>query len=382
MEDVKQDAQALFARAKQILLTPAQAWVEIASEDRPLRDLFIRYAMPLAAIGPVCQFLHGQIFGVGAFGFSFHPGLLSGLMGMVASYVLSLVGLVALIFIADFVAPKFAGEANRDNAAKLVIYGATASFAAGIFALLPGLGVLSLLGVYSFYLFYTGATPLMKVPSERAAPYTAVTVLCAIALSLVASAVSAPVTRLFAGSEMASNEDAGGKVTLPGGGTIDLDATRKAADQMEAAANNKKPATDPALLKALLPAAIGIYQRGAVETGAMGAVGSSADGTYTAAGNSFHLKVSDMAAMGALASLGGAFGVQQSKQDADGYEKTSTVDGQLQNESWRKSSSRGKFSVVVASRFMIEAEGKAASIDDLKSAVNAIDRGQLAKLAS
>ena len=114
----------------------------------------------------------------------------------------------------------------------------------------------------------------------------------------------------------------------------------------------------------------------------MGPVGSTADGTYTSGGNSFHLKVTDMAAIGALAGLGSAYGVQESKEDADGYEKTTTVDGHLQTEAWHKSSSSGKFGVVVANRFSIDAEGSAARIDDLKAAVAAVDQSRLKGLAN
>jgi uncharacterized protein YqgC (DUF456 family) len=299
--------------------------------------------------------------------------------------VLSLVGIFALALIADFLAPKFEGTANRDNATKLVVYGATASFAAGIFGLLPGLGMLSLLGLYSFYLFYTGAGPMMKVPLDKSAAYTGVTIVCAVVLSLVVSAVTAPVVRLFAGGATLSTADSGsisGKVNLPGGGSIDLDQTRKAAEQMQAVGNGKKVAVDPTVLQGLLPASIGSYQRTATEANALGGMGSSAEGTYTSGSNSFHLKLTDMAAIGALASLGSAFGVQQSKQDAEGYEKTSTVNGQMQTESWRNSSSDGKFGVIVANRFSVEAEGNATSIDELKAAVASIDPRQLAKLGN
>ena len=127
----------------------------------------------------------------------------------------------------------------------------------------------------------------------------------------------------------------------------------------------------------LLPAAIGSYQRTAVEANALGGMGSEAEGTYTSGSNSFRLKITDMAAMGALAGIGSAMGVQHSQQDANGYEKTGTVDGAIQNESWHSDSHSGKFGRVVAKRFMIEADGSAASIDELKAAVAQIDPGAL-----
>lgn len=151
---------------------------------------------------------------------------------------------------------------------------------------------------------------------------------------------------------------------------------------MQAAAAGKKPPIDPSVLQNLLPSSIGSYQRTAIESSALGPVGSAADGTYTSGSMSYHLKVTDMAAVGALAGLGAAYGVQDSREDADGYEKTSTVDGRLQSEAWHKSSSSGKFGVIVANRFSIDAEGSAASIDDLKEAVAAVDQSRLSSLAN
>ena len=88
-----------------------------------------------------------------------------------------------------------------------------------------------------------------------------------------------------------------------------------------------------------------------------------------------------MAAMGALASLGSAFNVQSSKTTATGYEKTGTVDGRMTTEEWDNGSRHGKFSTVVANRFLVEAEGNAASMDALKALVASIDGGKLAGMA-
>jgi len=386
MTDLPANSSAIVARAKAILLKPAEEWPRIAAEASSAREVYLGYVVPLAAIGPICRFLRGQIFGWGAFGISYHPGLLGGLAELVVGYVLALVGIFVLTLIADALAPKFAGQANRTNATKLIAYGATASFVAGIFSLIPGLGILAILGLYSFYLFYTGAEPLMRVPRDKALAYTLVTLLCAVVLSVVVSAVTMPVLRLLGGGAsiggLAGGGDVSGKVALPGGGSIDVGQANSAATTMQAATSGKKPPIDPSVLQGLLPSSVGAFQRTAIESSAMGAMGSSADGTYTSDSRSYHLKITDMAAMGALAGLGAALGVQDSKQDADGYEKTGTVDGHLQSEAWHKSSSSGKFGVVISSRFSIDAEGSAASIDDLKAAVAAVDQNRLASLAN
>lgn len=377
------DRKSIVDRAKAIILTPKDEWPKIALENQSQGDILKGYVLPLVAIGPVASLIGGQLFGYGAMGISYRPGLVGALISAVIAFGMGIVAVFVVTLIADFLAPKFGGQSNRLNAFKLVAYGSTAAWLSGIFGLIPSLGFFGLLGFYSVYLYYTGAEPLMKVPQDKAGSYTAVTIVCAIVLMLIAMPITAAITGLFAfgGASSITGGTDGGKLALPGGGSIDMGNAQKASEQMQAAVNGKSPPVDATKMQALLPPAIGSYERTAVESTGMGAMGSQAEGTYTAGDKSFNLKVVDMSALGAIAGLGAAMGVQQSREDADGYERTGTVNGQMQSESWNKIGNRGKFGVVVANRFMIEAEGQAASIDELKAAVATIDQGNLLSLA-
>lgn len=367
----------LVDRAKNILLKPTAEWPRIDAEPATIGQVLVGYVLPLAAIGPVASFIGGQVFGYGALGFSYRPSLLSSLSMAIWTYVLSIIGIVVLALIADFLAPKFAGSASRLNAVKLVAYSYTAAMLAGIFGLIPSLSFLGILGLYSFYLFYAGATPLMKVSQDKAVAYTAVTAVCAVVMFFVVGALGSSIVGTFVPGPTYMN-DAGtvsGTATIPGVGKIDLGKAQQAANEMEAA--SRKPAVEPSKLQALLPAAVAGYQRTATEANGLGGMGSEASGTYEVGGKSFRLKVTDMAAMGAIAGIGSAMGVTQSREDANGYERTGTVDGRMQSEKWNKATSSGSFSIVVANRFMIEAEGSAASIDELKGAVASVDQSAL-----
>ncbi len=380
-----ESGNSLVQRAKAILLKPLDEWTKIAQETTSPGDLFTRYALPLIAIGPIAALIGGQIFGYGALGISFKPSLVGGVTTAVVSFVMAIISLVAITFIADFLAPKFGGEAHRPTAFRLVAYSMTASWIAGIFGLIPSLGILGLLGLYSLYLFYVGATPLLKVPQDKAIGFTAVTTVCAILLTFLVGAVSASVIGIFgAGAALTSATSDGeisGKLSIPGVGSVDVDKMEDATKQMEAAANGNTTAVEPSAIQALLPASVGSYTRTAVESTKVGGMGSQAEGTYEAGDNRFRLKVTDMAALGALAGLGSAMGVEQSREDADSYERTGTVDGQMRTEKWNNGNSSGSYGVMVANRFMIEADGRAASIDELKAAVATIDQGTLAGLA-
>lgn len=372
----------LVDRAKAMILSPRDEWPRIAAEPDTAQEVFLHYAVPLAAIGPLAGLIGGQLFGISVLGITYHPGLFSAVTGAVVSYMLTLVGVLVLSFIADALAPKFGGVSSRTNAMKLVVYGTTASWLVGIFGLIPSLAFFSLLGLYSLYLYYTGATPMMKVPLDKAPGYTAVTIVCAVVLLLIVAPITAAVTGLFgAGAISSSIADSGGSVTLPGGGTFNAAEADKFSKQMEGIANGKVKPVDAALLKDLLPATVGAYQRTAVETVGAGQMGSTAEATYSAGDKSFRLKVVDMSALGALAGMGTALGVEQSREDADGYEKTGAVGGQMRSEAWNHTQGSGKYGVVVANRFMVEAQGSAGSVDELKQAVNAIDQGDLEDLA-
>ena len=82
-----------------------------------------------------------------------------------------------------------------------------------------------------------------------------------------------------------------------------------------------------------------------------------------------------------MAALASSMGARQSKETADGYEKVSTVNGRLVSEEWNRESKSGKYSLVVADRFAVSAEGSAGSVEDLKQAVQAVDAGRLEALA-
>jgi hypothetical protein len=311
---------------------------------------------------------------------------MAGLSSAIVTFVMSLVALLVVTLIAEFLAPKFGGEANRRQALKWVAYGATASWVGGIFGLIPSLAALGwLAGLYSLYLFYLGATPVMKVPEDKAIGFTAVTVGAAILATLVAGAITTSVVGLFGGGAALAGramggDDVSGTVTVPGLGTIDTDRIEQAADRAEKMANGEITALKASQLSPLLPAAIGSYARVATSSTSTG-MGSQAQATYKAGDKQFDLRVVDMAAVGGLAGIASAMGVEHSQEDADGYERVFKDGDQMVTEKWSKSGSNGSYGVVVADRFMIEAEGQAANIDELKAAVATVDQGDLEGMA-
>lgn len=378
---IEPQRSGLVARSRNIVLTPREEWKVIAAEPESTASVFSRHVLPLAAIGPIAALIGGQVFGYGAFGFSYRPGLMPAIGVALVSYVLVLAGIALLAFLADYLAPRFDGRANRNHAFKLIAYGSTASLLAGIFGLVPSLSLFGLLGLYSLYQIYTGVGPLMQVPEDKALAYTAFTILAALVLWLLVMPLTTAITGALGLSALSSSDDAGGEITLPGGGAIDTGRMDEMSRRIEDAASGRVSPVEASRLAALLPKAIGGWTREETETTAVGELGSTASGEYQRDEKRFTLRIIDMSAMGPIAGMGAAIGIEQKREDDSGYERTTTADGRLQTETWHTADKSGKFATVLANRFLVEAEGQAESIDELKAAVAAINPNDLEDLA-
>lgn len=188
-------ASGIIQRAKDILSKPKETWPVIAAEPATTQSIYVPYVVALAAIGPVAQFIGGQVFGFTAFGVTYHPPIASALVSAILSYGLTLATVFLLALVIDGLAPNFGGQKNQVQALKVAAYSATASWVGGIFGLVPALGLIgALLGLYGLYLLYLGLPVLMKAPQDKAIGYTAVVVIVAIVLFLIVGAVVASLT--------------------------------------------------------------------------------------------------------------------------------------------------------------------------------------------
>jgi hypothetical protein len=177
----------LVARVKGILLDPKAEWPAIEREPGDVGSLFSSYVAFVAAIPPVCAFIGTSLIGI----HGYRIGILAGLVHAVVSYVLAFVGVYIAALIIDFLAQTFGAQRNFANALRVSSYAPTAAWVVGVFNLIPFLGFLMILGLYSFYLLYTGIVALMRPPADKAVVYTISAVVCLIVLWMII--VSIPV---------------------------------------------------------------------------------------------------------------------------------------------------------------------------------------------
>jgi hypothetical protein len=391
------DLNKLIARVKGILLTPKTEWPVIAGETTTVADLYKGYIVWLAAIPPIFAFLVTVRFFAGL-----------AVSQLLVGYALSLAMVFVVALIVDALAPSFGGTKDRVQALKTVTYAYTASWLAGIAAILPFISLLILLvaGIYGIYLLYLGLPHTMKCPQDKAAGYTAVIIIVVIVLSFLIGAVVAAVTGagmfMRGGSIFSATQDSH-ETTFDKDSTVGkleqyakqvedagkkMEAAQKSGDQQAQAdamktmmgaalGSGKVEAVAPDRLKPFLPETLGGRNRSTFSmqrNAAMGMQMTEARATYMSDdGKEWDLQVTDTGSAKGLLALAGWAGIEGENESANGYDKTYHADGRLVHEQWDRGSSRGEYAVVLGDRFTVKLEGQADSIDDLKAALADLD---------
>lgn len=167
----------LVNRARNIILKPREEWNVIDAEPLDIKELLTTYVIPLAAIGPIATFIGWTVFG---FGGIVRLSVGVALQFAILSFIAAIAGVFIIAWIVNALAPTFGAQQSMPQAIKLAVYGATASWLAAIFGLVPALAFLSILGLYSLYLLYVGLPIMMKAPQEKVIPYFVATIVVAV----------------------------------------------------------------------------------------------------------------------------------------------------------------------------------------------------------
>ncbi len=393
----------LIERAKAILLQPKQTWPVIEAEPATVGSIYKDWLVIMVAIPAVCAFIGLSLIGIGGFGFGFRVPIVAGLVHMVFSYVMGLVVAFVMALIVDALAPSFGGTKNQVAALKVVAYGATASYVAGILSLLPALSMLGIIAAcYSIYLIYLGLPVLMKCPPDKAAGYTAVVII----IGIVAMVIVGMVTGAVVGTSafLAGSHASGFSIKTPDGDVaVDssaLNATAQRMDaaraRMEAAQKSGDPASAGAALgemmgaitgsggtpipaadlKAQLPDALGALKRESFETSggsAMGILSTVVKAGYAGGDQRAQLTITDLGGLGGLASVATWANVTVDKETPDGIEKTYKDSGRTIHEEYRKDGSHSEYTVILKNGVIVETTGDKVDGSTLKSMASAVN---------
>lgn len=390
----------LIERVKAILLTPKTEWPVIAAEPDTTAGLYTRYILIVSALGPIAMFIKGSLIGTSTFLGTFRMDVGTGLKFSVLTYVLGLVGVFLWSLIINVLAPTFGGQKDSVQALKTAAYAATGAWVASAGQVVPWLGwLIGLAGaIYSIYLLYLGLPHTMKAPADKAAGYTAVTIIVAIVLSWILWAIVGSI----AGRGMMGGM--GGPAVTVGDTTFEKGSAgaaleewaknmEKAGQQVEASAQQNQGAPSAAAVGALIGAAVGGSQGAtalpaeqlkaflpetlgglprtslsAERNAAMGFEVAEASADYSdGAGKNLRLQINDTGGAQGMLALASWANVESERQWDGGYERNYRADGRMIHERWDGTANRGEYNVIVGNRFAVEVSGQAGSIDELKA---------------
>lgn len=411
---------SIVDRAKNICLTPKTEWPVIAAETSSAGSLVTEYVAPLAAIGAVAGFIGGSLVGfslplVG----TYRVPIVAGLGGAVFSFCMAIVGIFILSFIINALAPTFKGQQNSAQAMKVAAYSYTPAWIAGVFQLLPTLGILAALAaLYGLYLLYLGLPRLMKCPEDKAIGYTVVVLLVAIVLFVVVGTVGAAIT---GASLMGRSALSGALDGSPAASTTRADPNsalgklqqlseklEESGKKMEAAerrgdtqgqvtaaveslgtllgGGKRVEPVDIEQLKPFIPATFAGLPRkssNVEKSGLAGLMVSKAEASYDDdSGKTVKLEISDTGGVSGLVALAGWAGVQGEKENEFGTERTLKVNGRLVHEKVSKRGGSNEYGLVLGDRFIVNAEGTGVDIGALKAALSDLDLGKLEAMKS
>lgn len=192
---------ALVERAKAIILTPASEWPRIDSEPATIVGIYKSYVLILAAIAPIAGVIGQLLFTQSALGITYRPSMQWVVSTAVVQYLLALLGVYLLALVIEALAPNFGGTKDRVQAFKVAAYATTPAWVAGIFALVPSLAWLAMIGgIYGLYLIYLGLPVVMKVSADKASGYFVAVLVAAIILWFVAAMLVVSIVGAMIGS--------------------------------------------------------------------------------------------------------------------------------------------------------------------------------------
>lgn len=177
--------KGLVERVEDILVRPREEWEIIAVEATPPKELYLRYVMILAAIGPIATFIGEWLVGFSVFGIHVHEPFGRALAHAIVWYVLTLVGVYVLAWVINGLAPTFDGKKDMNQALKVAAYSYTPAWLIAIVMIWPPISWLQFLGLYGLFLLYLGLPVLMRAPKEKALGYTVLTIVAMIVIWFV-----------------------------------------------------------------------------------------------------------------------------------------------------------------------------------------------------
>ena len=178
----------LLNRIKIVVINPKEAWAKIKNELISSKELVVDYMLPLVLIPTIASFIGYGLIGSNTY---FQSSSISwGLNQAILAFAGAFLGVFISAWCIHKLAPSFGTQTSMNKTLKLVVYAYTPSWLAGVFYLVPTLGILGLIAsIYSLYILYTGFGVMTNVSEEKKTSYFIISLIVIIGVSLILSLI-------------------------------------------------------------------------------------------------------------------------------------------------------------------------------------------------
>jgi len=171
----------IINRVKQIVLDPKSTWEIIKTEETSVKDLLLKFVLPLSLIPALASLIGYGFIGLNTGIYGNMSSIECGASHAINIFVTTFIGILFSAWVISLLAPKFGTILSMDKAVKLVAYSYAPSLLAGVFYLIPALSVLAVIGgIYSLYVLYLGFKPITNVNEEHKSNYFLISILSTI----------------------------------------------------------------------------------------------------------------------------------------------------------------------------------------------------------
>ena len=177
-------------RVLTLILTPSQAWDEIASEPPSVDLLIRRYIVPLALLAPIATVIGMKTFDASwdpAHGYLVPPDRIwaAGATTLFATIV-SIFGLAAIFVL---IAPMYGSSRHYPSALKVATYGAVPVLVAGATLVLPVMAMVSVVALcHTTFNYWIGVRRVLAVPEEARTEFVGISLVMLGGFSSIAGA--------------------------------------------------------------------------------------------------------------------------------------------------------------------------------------------------
>jgi hypothetical protein len=155
-----------------VLSSPADGWLAIREANLSVKQVYIRYVIPLALITPICGFIGATQIGWPVAGAdTLYLTADSAFRIAVLSFVAILVAIMMIGKLVQWMGQTYDAQQPLSRCVNLAAFCITPLLLIGVATLYPPLWFIYLLGLpalgYSVFLLYTGVPIMMEVSNER-----------------------------------------------------------------------------------------------------------------------------------------------------------------------------------------------------------------------